>query len=110
MLVAQSCPTLCDPVDCSLAGSSVQEIIQARILEWIAVSFVKGSSWPRDQAHILCRSPVLQVDSLPLSHWEAFLYMSLAITLSYYFGAFNHYSSKQTMALCISNSILRNLC
>ena len=37
--VAQSCPTLCDPVDCSLPGSSVHGILQARILEWVAISF-----------------------------------------------------------------------
>ena len=37
--VAQSCPTLCDPVDCSLPGFSVHEIFQARGLEWIAISF-----------------------------------------------------------------------
>jgi len=46
--VAQSCPTLCDPVDCSLPGSSVHGILQARILEWIAISFSRGSSQPRD--------------------------------------------------------------
>ena len=39
--VTQSCPTLCDPVDCSLPGSSVHEILQARILEWVAISFSK---------------------------------------------------------------------
>ena len=38
MLVAQSCPTLCDPVDCSPPGSSVHEILQVRILEWVAIS------------------------------------------------------------------------
>ena len=37
--VAQSCPTLCDPVDCSLPGSSLHGIFQARILEWVAISF-----------------------------------------------------------------------
>ena len=37
--VAQSCPTLCDPVDCSPPGSSVHGILQARILEWVAISF-----------------------------------------------------------------------
>ena len=36
--VAQSCPTLCDPMDCSLSGSSVHGIFQARVLEWIAMS------------------------------------------------------------------------
>ena len=44
----QSCPTLCDPMDCSLPGSSVHGILQARILEWAAISFSRGSSQPRD--------------------------------------------------------------
>ena len=46
--VAQSCPTLCDPVDCSLPGFSVHAILQARILEWVTISFSRGSSQPRD--------------------------------------------------------------
>ena len=46
--VTQSCPTLCDPVDCSLPGSSVHGILQARILEWVAIAFSRGSSQPRD--------------------------------------------------------------
>ena len=46
--VVQSCLTLCNPVDCSLPGSSVHGIFQARILEWVAISFSRGSSWPRD--------------------------------------------------------------
>ena len=50
--VAQSCPTLCDPMDCSLPGSSVHEILQARILEWVAISFSRGSSRPRDQTPV----------------------------------------------------------
>ena len=44
VLVAQSCPTLCDPMDCSPPGSSVHGILQARILEWVAISFSRGSS------------------------------------------------------------------
>ena len=46
--VAQSCLTLCDPMDCSPPGSSVHGILQARILEWVAISFSRGSSQPRD--------------------------------------------------------------
>ena len=46
--VAQSCPTLCDPVDCSPPGSSAHGILQARLLEWVAISFSRGSSWPRN--------------------------------------------------------------
>ena len=47
--VAQSCPTLCDPVDYSPPGFSVHGILQARTLEWVAISFSRGSSQPRDQ-------------------------------------------------------------
>ena len=42
VLVAQSCPTLCNPMDCSLPGFSVHWILQARILEWIAIPFSRG--------------------------------------------------------------------
>jgi len=49
VLVAQSCPTPCDPIDCSLPGTSVHELLQARILEWIAILFSRGSSRARDQ-------------------------------------------------------------
>ena len=44
--VAQSCPTLCDPMNCSLPGSSVHGILQPRILEWVAISYSRGSSQP----------------------------------------------------------------
>ena len=47
-LVAKLCSTLCDPMDCLPPGSSVLGISQARILEWVAISFSRGSSWPRD--------------------------------------------------------------
>ena len=49
-----SCPTLCDPMDCSLPGSSVHGIFQAIILEWVAISFSRASSQPRDQTHVSC--------------------------------------------------------
>ena len=50
----QSCLTLCDPMDYSLPGSSVHGILQARILEWIAISFSRGCSWPRDWTWVSC--------------------------------------------------------
>ena len=50
--VAQLCPTLCDPMDCSLPGSSAHGIFQAIVLEWIAISFSRGSSRPRDQTQV----------------------------------------------------------
>ena len=52
----QSCPTLCDPMDCSLPGSSIRGILQARILEWVVRHFYRGSSWPRDRTCIFCVS------------------------------------------------------
>ena len=50
--VAQSCPTLCDPMDCSLPGSSIRGILQARVLEWVAISFSRRSSQPRDRTQV----------------------------------------------------------
>ena len=52
--VAQSCLTLCDPMDCSLPVSSVPGILQARILEWVGISFSRGSSQLREQAQVSC--------------------------------------------------------
>ena len=54
VLVAQSCLTLCDPMDCSPSGSSVHGILQPRILEWTIIPFSRGSSWPRDWTLISC--------------------------------------------------------
>ena len=50
--VTQMCPTLCDLVDCSPPGYSVHGILQARILEWVAISFSRGSSRPRDWTQV----------------------------------------------------------
>ena len=52
--VSHSCPILCDPVDCSPPGSSVHGILQARILEWVAIPFSMGSSPPGDQTRVSC--------------------------------------------------------
>ena len=52
--VAQSCLTLCDPMDGSPPGSVVHGIFQARILEWAAISFSRGSSQPRDRTRVSC--------------------------------------------------------
>ena len=62
----QLCPTLCDPMDCSLRSSSIHGILQARILEWVAISFSRGPSWPRDQIHISC---VSCIGRWILYHW-----------------------------------------
>ena len=50
--VSQSCPTLCNPTDCSLPGSFIHRIFQARVLEWVAISFSRGSSRPRDWTQV----------------------------------------------------------
>ena len=58
VLVSQLCPTLCNPMDCSLPGSSVHRILQARIMEWVAILFSRGSSLSSDRtlvAHIAGR-------------------------------------------------------
>ena len=52
--VAQSCSTLCDPMDCNLPGVFIHGILQAKILELVAIPFSGGPSWPRDQTWISC--------------------------------------------------------
>ena len=59
--VTRVCLTLCDPMDCSSPGSSVHGILQARILEWVAIPFSRDSSQPSVEPS----SPTLQADSLP---------------------------------------------
>ena len=59
--ISQSCPTLCYPIDCNPPSSSVHEILQARILEWVAIPFSRGSSQPRDRTQVSC----IAADSLP---------------------------------------------
>ena len=54
VLVIQSCLTLLNPMDCSLPGSSIHGNLQARILEWVAIPFSRGSSWPRDWSWVSC--------------------------------------------------------
>ena len=56
--VTQSCLTLCDHMDCSLPGLSVHGVFQARVLEWVAISFSRGSSKPRDLTHVSWIFPV----------------------------------------------------
>ena len=52
--VAQSCPTLCNPMNCSLLGSCIHGIFQTRVLKWVATSFSRGPSWPRDRTQVSC--------------------------------------------------------
>ena len=66
-LITRSCLTLCDPMDYRLPGSSVHEISQAKILEWVAIFFSSGSSQPRDWTHVSC---IAGRFFLPQSHQE----------------------------------------
>ena len=54
VLAIQSCLTICNPMDGSLPGSSVHGILQARVLEWVAMPFSRGASQPRDQTWVSC--------------------------------------------------------
>ena len=79
-----TCPTLCDPIDCRPSGSSVHSISQARILEWAAIFFSRGSSWARDQTHIC----VFHIDGQILYHWATW---EACIVLNIYFLDLNIY-------------------
>ena len=70
--VAQSCPTLCDPMDCSLLGFSVHWIFQARVLEWVAISFSRRSSQLRDWTPVSC---IVGRRCYRLSHQGRFYFM-----------------------------------
>ena len=79
--VTQSCPTLSDPMDCSLPGSSIHGIFQARVLEWVAISSSKGSSWPRHWTHI----SVSCIGRWILYHWatwEGLFYLLLFLSIN----------------------------
>ena len=60
--VAQSCPTLCNPMGCSLSGSSVHGVFPTRTVEWVTISFSRGSSQPRDWTRVSC---IAGRDALP---------------------------------------------
>ena len=66
----QSCLTLCDPTDCSPPGFSAHGILQARTLEWAAISSSRGSSWPRDQNLISCVCCTGRCILYPCATWE----------------------------------------
>ena len=82
VLVAQSCPTLCNPMDCTLPGSSVHGISQASLLEWVAISFSRGSSQPRDWTRVSYKSLALQTDSLPLSYLGSPYQIAIHVSLN----------------------------
>ena len=90
VLVAQLCPTLCHPQgDCSPLGSSVHVILQARILEWVAMPSSRGSSQPRDRTWVCCIAGRFLVvwttrqgesATVSLFTWKSFLVSSLTVS------------------------------
>ena len=94
--VNKSCLTLCNPMHCSPQGSSVHGISQASTLKWVAISFSRGSSWPRDQTDIsftgrwilYCWATrealsLLPIHIVPISYLQSY---SLFHTLDWYFS------------------------
>ena len=69
---AQSCPTVCGPMDCTQRGSSLHGIFQARILEWVAISYSRGFSWLRDRTLVSCISELVRRFFTTSATWEAF--------------------------------------
>ena len=69
----QSCPILCNPMDCRPRGSAVHGIFQARILEWVVLSYSRGSSQPRDRTHGSCISCIGSQILYHCATWEATL-------------------------------------
>ena len=110
--VAQSCPTLCDPIDCSLAGSSVHGIFQAIVLEWIAISFSRGSSQPKAWTRVSrivdrrftvwATREVLAAVNMVLRIWDLFIYVWINNTSKGKIHKFCKGCSINVSLLCIS--------
>ena len=99
-LVTKSCLTLCDPMDCSLPGSSDHGISQARILEWVAISFSSESFQPWDRTHVSCLAggffttePPRKPIQLNISSNSFMLYLCYNVLLFTYYSDF---SDKET--------------
>ena len=92
VLVAQSYPTLCDPMDCSLTGFSVHGILQAIILQWVAILFSRGSSWPRDRTQVSCiagRFFTAWAIREAQNHWIVYLQVEILDHVNY--SSITHY-------------------
>ena len=76
-LVTKSCLTLCNPMDCSSPGSSIYRISQAAILEWVAISFSRGSFWPKGRTLVSC------IGRWVLYHWATRETPKESIPMSY---------------------------
>ena len=88
---AQSRPALCDPEDCRLPASSVHGISQVRILDWVAISSSRGSSWPRDQTWV---SWISCIGRWILYHWTMWKALTPAVST-----AFSHHPASSIVSL-----------
>ena len=103
-----ACPTLCDPVDCSPPGSSDHGILQATILEWVALPPSRGSPWPRDPSHLgllHCRQFLYHLSHqgmawMAIKKWGYF-FPSISMVLN--FLHYNHLGAFKTL-LCLGHS------
>ena len=96
-----ACLILCDTINCSLPHSSIHGVLQARILEWIAMPFSRGSSWPRDQTQVSCiadRFFTTWAQGKPVPIWTAFLpfevpnyYPLLSLAVDGIYEDFSHF-------------------
>ena len=86
-LVAQSCPTLCDPTECNPPSSSVHRILQADILEWVAMPLFRASSRPRTWTHVSCVAGGLFMHWVSpfFMHWEALFFFLIINKMFLYF-------------------------
>ena len=102
----QSCLTLYDPTDCSPPGSSVHEILQARMLEWVSIPFSRGSSRPRIKP-VFSVAPALQADSLPLEPQVERIHLPMQETQRPGFSPWNGRSLEEGMVthpgICMEN-------
>ena len=87
-LVAQSCPTLCDPMDCSPPGSSGHGILQARVLDWVVIPFSRRSSWPRDQTQVSITGRFFTIWVTRKAHlcYKQYIYIYIYIYFFFFFG------------------------
>ena len=100
LVLTQSCPTLCGPMDCRSPGASIHGLLQAGILEWVAIPFSSGYSWPSDQTPISC------LGRWVLYHWATWEALS-SLPVLYFILIDNPVSS---VAILASFYIQRNQC
>ena len=94
--------TLCDPMGCSLPGSSIRGIFQAKVLEWVAISFSRGSSLPWDQTHVPCTGRWILTTVLPGNSRNIFKNYNLFTTGE---GNSNHSNGTPLQYFCLENSM-----